>query len=179
MNRKLWLVVGLSLLVGCQNVVEPKRSEETDKSVSKSPTQNVSLQQVDSAQCEEWKASGTYVLVKLSLGAQLLRDDAGYATLSAPDLLEISKLDPNEIRQHLQKLRTLPDPSDASSVAKPSVVLQEIEEALQLMEANMAAKTPFANGSGDGQRLVDKLQDLYLKSAMSFSEVARECGCSF
>lgn len=123
--------------------------------------------------------SGTYVLVKLTLGAQLLRDDAGYATALGPDVPEISKLEPAEIRRHLQKLRSLPDPVDAGSVAKPSVVIHEIEEALQLMEANFAAKTPFANGSGDGQRLADKLQDLYLRSALSFSETARECGCSF
>lgn len=179
MNRKFWLVVVLVLTVGCQNDVEPQQSEDSSSSVPAASTNNVSHQQVDANQCEEWKTSATFVLVKLSLGSQLLRDDAGYAMLAGPDVPEISKVDPAEIREHLQKLKNLPAPGAASSAPQPSVVLREIEDALQLMEANFAAKTPFANGSGDGQRLADKLLDLYLKGAMSFSEAARECGCSF
>lgn len=179
MNRGLSIVVGLVFFVGCQDAVDSNHTKTTPTKSDSSVTQEVSQKQADPSQCEEWKASGTFVLVKLSLGAQLLRDDAGYATLAGPDVPEISKLDPAEIREHLQKLKNLPDPSETRSVSKPSVVVREIEEALKLMEANFAAKTPFANGSGDGQKLVEQLESLYLKSAMSFSECARDCGCSF
>lgn len=179
MNRGLSLVVCLVFFMGCQNAVDSKGTKTTPTKSDSLVTQEVSQKQADPRQCEEWKSSATFVLVKLSLGAQMLRDDAGYATLAGPDVPEVSKLDPAEIREQLQKLKNLPDPSETSSVSKPSVVVREIEEALDLMEANFAAKTPFANGSGDGQKLVALLETLYLKSAMSFSEWARECGCSF
>lgn len=178
MKRARSLVFCLVLFMGCQGSVESNQSQKSSAITGGPASQTVDHRHADPDQCEEWKTSATFVLVKLSLSAQVLRDDAGYATLAGPDVPEISKLDPAEIREHVQKLKSLPDPSEASSVAMPSDVLREIEEALQLMEANFAAKTPFANGSGNGQKLVDQLQSLNVKAAISLTESARECGCS-
>jgi hypothetical protein len=172
-------VVCLVLFLGCQDSAGPNDAKTPTTKTGSEMTQVEETKPADPAQCEEWKNSATFVLVKLSLGAQMLRDDAGYATLAGPDVPEISKIDPAEIHKFLQNLKNLPDPAEHSSVSRPSVVIREIEESLKLMEANFAAKTPFANGSGDGLRLAEQLEALYLKSAMSFSECARECGCSF
>ncbi|MDP1562972.1 MAG: hypothetical protein Q8M16_16460 [Pirellulaceae bacterium] len=174
MSRLLGFLVVLSLLIGCNSTIPSVSDQESSATIPHSSTANT---MVDASLCEKWKESTTYVLARTLVACQLLRDDAAYATQLEADVPALVKIDVAELRRHLQVVASIPDPSSDSSLLKPSQVVREYAAAFDLLEANLAAKTPFANGQGDGQRLQVTLESLYMKGAPALSEAVREYGC--
>ena len=174
MPRLLGFLACLSFSLGCNSPIPNASDQESSATARPTSTSNAL---VDASLCEKWKESTTYVLARTLVACQLLRDDAAYATQLEADVPELVKIDVAELRRHLQVMASIPDPSSESSGLKPSQIVREYAAAFDLLEANLAAKTPFANGQGDGQRLQTTLESLYMKGAPALSEAVREYGC--
>ena len=98
-----------------------------------------------------------------------LRDDAFYTALK-DNTSPVRILDTGELRAELDVLSQLPDPTKAGA-DKPSVIVRQFRQALDLVDSNIKSGKPFTDGSGNGQRAMDLILPLLItqKANVAFS----------
>ena len=104
-----------------------------------------------------------------------LNSDAQYAVFTGANATV--KVDPVALRADADALAALP-PSIAGAVTGPSQYAEDLRKAADLLDANIKSGKPFADGSGNGQKLVDLAKDIYATDLLNFrlASTAANCG---
>ena len=177
MIRSTWLaVLGLVLAAGCGSSDPAPRGDTavlSDGSAGEVPTPVA----VTPGQCQQWTDALRGFSEKMILASQFLKTDDAYAQQSDPTLNEAFRIDVALLRSQIEVISTIPDPSETSSLGKPSEVIPKLKEMADLLEANLKSGKPFSDGAGHGEKLIELLNEINLSGRIALSMALEQAGC--
>jgi hypothetical protein len=180
----LLLAVTIALMVSaCGGAALPKatlsapsRSAATSAPIAavtspaNNPASQVDCAAIDKAYFDFAFTSQTLMLLKSDDMYATLKDSL--ATQAGPGSFLLAN--PADLRADLAVLATLPDTTNENG-DKPSTMVAQVRQVLDLVDSNVQSGKPFSDGSGNGQKMLDLWTPLAMtqKASQAFADAFR------